>query len=249
MGLVYVEDDITDAEPVLDDLHDLADDPRVEALVVRINSPGGNVGASQEIYSGIQRVRRESGKPVIASLGDVAASGGYYVACATESVFADPGTLTGSIGVIMEMPEVGGLLEKVGVRMQVVKSGRLKDIGSMYRSMTPEETLVLQGVIDDTFGQFVDAVAEGRRLPRARVLAVADGRVMTGRQAVRAGLVDRLGDLEDAVRAAGQMAEIKGRPHIARRVHHRWPWDFLYSKFAGAEQHVFSGPRLLYRVP
>jgi protease-4 len=249
VGVVRLTGEILDSGEVLEDLEKLADDPAVRALVVRIDSPGGVVGASQEIYSGIKRTSEETGKPIVASFGDVAASGAYYAACAADSVFANAGTLTGSIGVIMELPDIGRVLEKIGVRVQVVKSGAFKDMGSPYRDMTKEERQLLQGVIDDTYEQFVDAVATGRRIPRAKVLAIADGRVLTGRQALALGLVDRLGDLEDAVRTAGRMADIEGEPRQIHRKHHRWPWDTLEERWVGVERRALTGPRLLYRIP
>ncbi len=249
VAIVPVVGEIRDASRVVDDIEHFVDDPTAAAIVLRVDTPGGAVGASQEMYAAVQRARSESDKPIVVSMGDVAASGGYYLACAADSVFANPGTLTGSIGVIMEIPDVSGAMGKVGVRMQVIKSGQLKDIGSPYRTMTPEERAALQSVIDDTYEQFVDAVAEGRGLSREKVLALATGNVMTGRQAKAAGLVDQLGDLEDAVRAAGAMAGISGTPSTTQRSHRRWWWDRFDEKWAGAERALSAGPRLLYRLP
>ena len=257
VGILPIVGEIWASEETLTDARKLADDPSVVAMVVRLDSPGGTTGASQELYGGLSRIREESGKPLVASFGDVAASGAYYAACAADSIFTNPGTLTGSIGVILELPDYGGIMQKLGVKVQVVKSGRFKDTGSPYRDMTPEETALLQGVIDDTYAQFVDAVVESRDLPRAKVLAIADGRVMSGRQAVRAGLVDRTGDLEDAIRAAGRMAGLRQeRPRTVTPHHHKWdwPWNVFFDsrwggRAGGMARQALAGPRLLYRIP
>ena len=161
---------------------DHGEDPSIRAVVVRIQSPGGVVGPTQEIHDAIQRLRSR-GKPVVASMGSVAASGGYYLAAAATRIVANPGTLTGSIGVILQLAEIEGLLRKVGVRYEIIKSGRYKDAGSFARPMTPDERAVLQAVLDDMHDQFVTAVAEGRRLPKERARALADGRVFSGRMA------------------------------------------------------------------
>jgi len=171
------------------------------------------VAPTQEIFSAIQRLRK-GGKPVVASLGAVAASGGYYVATACDRVYANPGTLTGSIGVVMQMANVQGLLKKVGVEYVVIKSGAFKDVGNFARQMTPEERKILQRLLDDVYGQFVDAVAEGRGLERKDVLAFADGRIYSGQQAHALKMVDELGGYEDAIDAAGKLANIPGRPKI-----------------------------------
>jgi len=176
VAVVEVEGLIVDAERVVRELEEHADDPSVRAIVVRIQSPGGVVAPTQEIYDAIGRVRAR-GKPVVASMGAVAASGGYYLATAASRIMANPGTLTGSIGVIMQLAEVEGLLKKIGVRYEVIKSGRHKDIGSFSRPMAPEERAILQALLDDMHDQFVTAVANGRRLERAAVLSLADGRV------------------------------------------------------------------------
>lgn len=215
VAVVEVEGLIVDAERVVRELEEHADDPSVRAIVVRIQSPGGLVAPTQEIYDAIGRVRAR-GKPVVASMGAVAASGGYYLATAASRIMANPGTLTGSIGVIMQLAEVEGLLKKIGVRYEVIKSGRHKDIGSFSRPMAPEERVILQALLDDMHDQFVTAVANGRRLERAAVLPLADGRVYSGRRAKELRLIDDLGGLEEAIRLAGELAGVSGKPRVVR---------------------------------
>ena len=198
------------------ELQAFRDDPSVRAFVLEIRSPGGGVGASQSIHAELQRLRMEDDRPLIAWIGDIGASGGYYVALPADSIFALPGSITGSIGVIMQFPNAEELFRKVGVELQVVKSGRLKDMGSPVRELSEEERQVLQGLVDDVWNQFVDAVADGRDMDRARVVELADGRVFSGERAWRQGLVDRLGTLQDAVDTAGRMSGLGERPRIVR---------------------------------
>jgi protease-4 len=221
VALVEVEGLIWDADRVVRELEEHLEDPAIRAVVVRVQSPGGVVGPTQEIHDAIRRVRAK-GKPVVASLGAIAASGGYYLAVAADRIVANPGTLTGSIGVIMQLAEVEGLLKKVGVQFVVIKAGRNKDIGNFARPMTPDERAILQALLDDVYDQFVGAVAEGRHLERSAVLELADGRLYSGRRAKELGLVDELGGLEDAVRAAGVLAQIRGKPRLVRP---RRPWS------------------------
>ena len=202
-----------DADSIVRTLGEYRDSSSVAAVVLRINSPGGVVGPTQEIYSAVERVRG-AGKPVVASLGSVAASGGYYVAVAANRIFANPGTLTGSIGVIMQLANVGPLLRKVGVEYVVVKAGAYKDIGNVARPMTPEERQVLQALLDDVYDQFVTAVAERRGLEKKAVLGFADGRIYSGQQARALKMVDELGGLDDAIEAAGKLAGIAGKPKV-----------------------------------
>src|SRR5262245_13253890 len=203
----------SDTDSVVRELRDYRDNPSVVAVVLRVNSPGGLVAPTQEIFAAATRVR-EAGKPVVASLGSVAASGGYYVALAANRVYANPGTLTGSIGVVMQLANAETLLKKVGVEYVVVKAGAYKDIGSFARSMRPEERKVLQALLDDVYGQFVTAVAERRGLDRQSVLGFADGRIYSGQQAKALNMVDELGGLEDAIQAAAKLAGIPGKPKV-----------------------------------
>jgi protease-4 len=181
--------------------------------VVRVNSPGGVVGPTQEVHQALLKLR-EAGKPVVASLSSIAASGGYYIAVAADRVYANPGTLTGSIGVIMQFPNVDGLMKKVGVDYVVIKAGQFKDIGNFARPMRPEERQVLQGLLDDVHGQFIDAVATGRKLKREDVVRFADGRIFSGVQAKSMSMVDELGGLDDAINAAAKLAGLKIPPRV-----------------------------------
>lgn len=214
IALIRIEGVILDAQETLGELKKFSENPSVKAIVLRIDSPGGGVVPSQEIYDAVRRVRTKSNKAVIASMGSVAASGGYYIAAATDRIVANPGTLTGSIGVIMEMANVEGLLQKIGVEGVVVKSGKYKDVGSPLRKMSDEERGLLQTVMDDVHKQFIEAVAEGRSLEVPEVQALADGRIFTGRQAKAAKLIDELGNLDDAIQLAADVVGIEGEPKV-----------------------------------
>jgi protease-4 len=205
-------------------------DDSVKALVLRINSPGGGVVASQEVFAALNRLRREEGKKIVVSMADITASGGYYIACAADRIFANPGTITGSIGVIMEFPNLEGLFGKIGVKTTTIKSGKFKDTGSVGREMTGEEQKVLQEMVDDVYQQFISAVAEGRGIPVQEVAELADGRIFSGSQAREMGLVDELGDLDDAIREAGALAGIKGKPQVLREKERRRFWGVLESR-------------------
>ncbi|MDR4478651.1 MAG: signal peptide peptidase SppA [Nitrospira sp.] len=214
VALIRVEGVILDAQATISELKHYSENPLVKAIVLRIDSPGGGVVPSQEIHDAVKRVKNKSNKAVIASMGTVAASGGYYIAAATDRIIANPGTLTGSIGVIMEMANFEGLLKKVGVEGVVIKSGRFKDVGSPLRKMSDEERKLLQSVMDDVHHQFIQAVADGRSLEVSDVEPLADGRIYTGRQAKEARLVDELGDLDDAIHIAADIAGMEGEPKV-----------------------------------
>ena len=203
---------IADSESTIEQLKKFAKDDSVKAIVLRINSPGGGVGPSQEIHEEVKKLKGK--KIVVASMGALAASGGYYIACAAQKIYANPGTITGSIGVIMQFVTVKDLIEKIGLKGMVVKSGAFKDIGSPMREMKAEERELLQGVIDNVHSQFIAAVAEGRKMERESVAKIADGRIFSGEQAKSLGLVDTLGNLEDAVTEAGKLAKIEGEPRV-----------------------------------
>ena len=215
VALVELEGIILDVDDVVRDLRSHRENPLVRAVLVRINSPGGVVAPTQELYRSLQRLR-EAGKPVVASLGAVAASGGYYVAVAADSIYANPGTLTGSIGVIMQMANLENLMKKVGVDYVVVKAGQFKDLGNVSRPMTVEERRVLQSLLDDVHGQFIDAVATGRKLDRARVVQFADGRVFSGAQAKALAMIDELGGLEEALNGAAKLAGLEVPPRVVQ---------------------------------
>lgn len=213
VAIVEVEGIIVDGDATVRELREHTDNPAVRAIVLRVNSPGGVVGPTQEIFSAVRRARK-AGKPVVASLSAVAASGGYYVAVAADRIYANPGTLTGSIGVVMQMANLEGLLKKVGVEYVVVKSGAYKDVGSFARTMSPEERRILQALLDDVYAQFVSAVSEGRGLERSAVLGFADGRIYSGQQAKALKMVDELGGMHEAIEAAARLAGLPERPKL-----------------------------------
>jgi protease-4 len=217
VAIIDLHGTITNSADIIRQLKKYAKDSSVPAIVLDIDSPGGGVTPSQEIYEEIKKTK-EQGKKIVASMGSVGASGGYYVACAADTIVANPGTLTGSIGVIFQFPVAEELFKKIGLRFEVVKSGEFKDVGSYNRRMTEGERKLLQSVIDDTYDQFVNVLVEGRKLSKEKVLKLADGSIFTGRQAKELGLVDELGDLEDAIKIAGKMGGIEGTPNIIKEM-------------------------------
>jgi len=209
VGVIEISGVITDAEDTIRNIRKYREDDSIRAIVLRIESPGGVVGPAQEIF---REVRKTIGKKkIIASMGAVAASGGYYVAAGTEGIMANPGTITGSIGVIIGYTNFEEIFQKIGLTPVVVKSGEYKDMGSPVRKMTEKEKKLLQDFVDSTHRQFVAAVAEGRKMDPVKVKAIADGRIITGEDAKSLGLVDRLGNIEDAIEWAGRMGGIKGK--------------------------------------
>lgn len=237
------------ARKVIKQLQKYRDDDSVKAVVLRLDTPGGTVVAAQEIHAELVRLRTGPGKKIVVSMGDLAASGGYYVACAADRVFASPGTLTGSIGVIMQFPDYQGLFGKIGLGTNTIKSGEFKDVGNGARAMTDRDRKLLQSLVDDVYAQFVEAVAAGRRMSPEQVRPLADGRVFSGRQAKQLGLVDELGDLDAAIAAAGKLAGIEGTPEIIRETPRRGLWELLDSRMAGIFPAALSQDtqaRLLY---
>lgn len=212
VGIIPVEGIIGDARECIEQINEFAENRRVRAVVVRIDSPGGAVVPSQEIHQAVMELRKK--KPVVASMGSVAASGGYMIAVAADRIVANPGTITGSISAVIHYANVEELLKKVGVRSSVIKSGKYKDIGSPMREMTQVERALIQGIVDDIYDQFVGTVSENRKMPRAKIRELADGRIFTGRQAKGLGLVDEVGSLQDAVRLAGRLAGMGEKPEI-----------------------------------
>lgn len=221
IGVVTIEGVIMDSKYIVENIDAFRRDDSVRAIVIRIDSPGGGVAASQEIYQAIIDAREE--KKVVASLGSVAASGGYLIASAAHKIVANPGTITGSISAMINIPNIEGLLKKLGIGSTVVKSGKFKDIGSPTRKMTPEEQAILQQVVDDIFEQFLDAVSKHRKITRKELLALADGRIFTGKHAQKAGLVDHLGDFTAAVNLAAHLAGMEADPNLIRPREQR-PW-------------------------
>jgi len=248
VGVIYIEGTIASgrsvspfeaqsgAEAIASSLREAARKPGLKAVVVRLNSPGGTPAASQEIDAELQRLRN-SGKIVVASMGDVAASGAYWIAAGADQIVANPGTITGSIGVFMQTTNLEELYGKIGMDREIYKSGPYKDMGSPDRPVTPEERAIFQSMVDDIYNQFVDVVARGRHKDVAEVKALADGRVYTGRQAKELGLVDQLGDFHDAVLLAGKMAGIAGEPAIVE-IGEKSFWQGL---FAGVKGNLLPG--------
>lgn len=249
VAVIEIQGVIVDPADITQELRDLSERDDVKAVVVRIDSPGGAVGPSQEIYSGILRLKEK--KTVVASMGAIAASGGFYAAVAANKIVANPGTITGSIGVIVEFVNAEELLNKIGLKGYVVKSGRYKDVGSPLRKMEKDETDLLQGVIDDVNRQFIRAVATGRDMKEEDVAGMADGRIFSGAQALDRGLVDRLGDLTDAINLSAELAGIKGKPHVIypeKKALGLWKTLFGDSLNKNITE-LFSGLRIMYLTP
>lgn len=212
VGVIEMKGMIADSTEINDQLRDFLENDRIKAVVLRVDSPGGVVGPSQEIYEEVKKFAAK--KKLVVSMGSVAASGGYYIAAPATMIYANPGTLTGSIGVLMKLTNVQELFGKIGLNSFVLKSGKFKDSGSPVRPMTDEERQLFQGVIDSMHGQFVRAVAEGRKLPIETVRNLADGRIFSGEQAQQVKLVDKIGNFQDAVDAAAKIAGIEGKPKL-----------------------------------
>ncbi len=233
VAVIRIEGVIVDSRETIEELRRFRDNPSIKAVVLRIDSPGGGVVPSQEIHTEVMKARKDGRLKVVASMGNLAASGGYYIAAATDKIVANPGTLTGSIGVIMELANVQGLLEKVGVQSVVIKSGRYKDLASPFRAMSKEDRGLLQNVLDDVHDQFIQAVAAGRALKVEEVRPLADGRIFTGRQARTAKLVDELGDLQDAIKLAARLVGIEGEPRVVEPRKRFSLRDLLENSFFG----------------
>ena len=246
VAVIDVTGIITKSDATIKLIHAYRDDPSVKAIVMRIDSPGGSVAPVQEIYTELEKVE----KPIVTSMGGSAASGGYYVACAADTILANPGTLTGSIGVIMQFTRMKGLYDKVGLEHQVIKSGQFKDTGSPFRTLTEEEQAVLQATVDDVYNQFVDTIAEarGNLLTRTEVVELADGRIFSGRQALDSKLIDQLGNLPDAIKIAGELGGIEGKPKVLRKEKK----TSLFEQLVGIKQmpafdEMFSLPGVTFR--
>ncbi len=248
IALVEVTGVIYSAENIVSQLDKYSRDSSVKGIVLRIDSPGGGIAASQEIYEKVKKVR-DSGKVVIASMGGVAASGGYYIACGTDSIMANPGTTTGSIGVIAELPNTRELMNKLGIKFEVIKSGQYKDTGSPHRDITPAERKLMQDLIDNAYQQFVTVVVKETGLSRRQVLKYADGRVFTGQQGFEYGFIDTLGTYEDAINLAADAAGITGKPKtIKKRKQKITLFDLLFQDVRSAFELLQRFPRIKYQV-
>jgi protease IV len=245
VGILQVDGALNDSRDVLTELRRFRDAPWIKAIVLRIDSPGGAVAPTQEIFAELQKVR--SKKPLIASMAGMATSGGYYIASACEKIVANPGTMTGSIGVIMQLNNVEELMKKIGVKGFNIKSGANKDIGSPFQALSPEGQAILQSLVDNVHGQFVRAVAKGRGMDEAVVKKLADGRVYSGAQAKDLGLVDELGNLEYAVDLAAKRVGLEESPvlYYSRLEQERW-WDKLFFSLTGRQWSGSDRPGLRY---
>lgn len=248
IAIVEIKGVITQSAQVIEEIHHYEEDAGVKAIILRIDSPGGGVGPSQEIHREVLKVRAK--KKVVTSMGSVAASGGYYIACASDLIVANPGTITGSIGVLMQFSNFEELLKKIGVKGVVLKSGEHKDIGSPFREMTPNEKKIMQEVIDNVHQQFVQAVAEGRKLNRSKVMEIADGRILTGEQAKHLGLVDQMGNLQDTIDIVAKMVGIVGKPNVLFPKKKLSLWELLVRDMASAVLDILDekGYELDYRL-
>jgi len=231
IGVVPIEGIIGNSQEINDILDDFAKDSSIVAVVLRIDSPGGGVAASQEIYDAVKELKKK--KKVVVSMGSVAASGGLLIACAADKIVANPGTITGSISAIMQFANVEELFKKIGVKSSVVKSGQYKDIGSPMREMTPEERVIIQELVDDIYHQFIDVIIENRKLTREQVVAIADGRVFSGRKAKELGLVDKLGDLSAAAKLASELSGKDGKYDLVYpKKKHSSVFDYMFESAA-----------------
>ncbi|PIV25003.1 MAG: signal peptide peptidase SppA [Deltaproteobacteria bacterium CG03_land_8_20_14_0_80_45_14] len=232
IAIVEIKGVISQSSGIIEELQQYLEDEGVKAIILRIDSPGGGVGPAQEIHREIMKIK--SKKKVVTSMGSVAASGGYYIACASDLIVANPGTITGSIGVIMQFSNFEEVLKKIGIKGVVLKSGEHKDIGSPFREMTPEEKRIMQEVLDNVHQQFIQAVSDGRKLDRSKVVEIADGRILTGEQAKNFGLVDRMGNLQDTIDITAKMVGIKGKPIVLYPKKRFSIWELLMRDMASA---------------
>jgi len=250
VAVVEVHEVIIESNDIVSQLKKWGSADNVKAIVIHINSPGGAVAPTQEIYNEILRIRVDEGKPIVASISSIAASGGYYIACAADYIVANPGSITGSIGVIMQFLTAEKLLDKIGVSYETVKSGELKDIGSRDRDMTEKERQMLTAMVMDTYEQFVEAVASGRGFEMDDIYPYADGSIFSGNQAYNMGLIDTLGGLEDAIRLAAELGGIEGDPTVVRVIEPKPGFFDMLGSLAGKAEDLAtgqsSGPQVLY---
>lgn len=249
VGLIEVKGMILDSKETVRQLRYFLKQDTIKAVVLRVDSPGGIVAPSQEIYAEVKKFAAT--KKIIVSMGSLAASGGYYISAPATMIYANPGTITASIGVILKLSNIEALMDKIGIKSHTLKTGKYKDSGSPLRQFSAEDRAMLQSVIDNTHQQFVRAVAEGRKLPIEDVRAIADGRILSGEQAMGIKLVDRLGTLQDAIEEAGKLAGIAGEPELLlppkKKVNYL---DMLAegaeSTFNGSLGRVTGGMKMMY---
>lgn len=251
VGLVEVKGMILDSKETIRQLRYFLKKENVKAVVLRVDSPGGVVAPSQEISDEVRKFAAK--KKIIVSMGSLAASGGYYISAPATLIYANPGTITASIGVILKLSNIESLLDKIGIKSSTLKTGKFKDSGSPFRNFTEEDRAMLQSVINNTHEQFVRAVAAGRKLPVAEVRKIADGRILTGEQARDLKLVDHLGTLQDAIEEAGRQAGISGDPSVIEAPKKKPVyWDLLADGVEGAVNgsvgRVTKGMQLMYEA-
>ncbi|HEX9079641.1 MAG TPA: signal peptide peptidase SppA [Desulfuromonadaceae bacterium] len=251
VGLVEVKGMILDSRETVRQLRYFLKKDTVKAVVLRVDSPGGVVAPSQEISDEVRKFAAK--KKIVVSMGSLAASGGYYISAPATLIYANPGTITASIGVILKLSNIEGLLDKIGIKSYTLKTGKFKDSGSPFRRMSKEDRAMLQGVIDNTHEQFVQAVARGRKLPVVDVRKIADGRIMSGQQALALKLVDRLGTLQDAIEEAGKLAGISGEPEVIQAPKKKPNYldllvDGVEEKFNGTLRSAAGGMKLMYEA-
>ena len=250
VAMIELTEPILDSQNIVRQFKKYRENRGVRAIVFRVDSPGGGVSASQEIYEEVKKTRN-SGKPVVVSMGSVAASGGYYVSCGASKIVANPGTLTGSIGVIFQFLHFNELMNKIGIDASTFKTGKYKDIGSPFRKTTEDEKKFFDQLLGDVYNQFVDVVAKERKMDRKRVVQYADGRVFTGRQAFEYGFVDTLGTLEDAITIAAKLGDISGKPKMVKERKVRTWLERLMgeavTEIAGLKKELFNQPILQYK--
>ncbi len=251
IAVVDLSGTILSSRETVSTLQTLAENHSVKAILLRVDSPGGGVAASQEIYEEVKSIR-DSVKPIVVSMGALAASGGYYVSCGATRIVANPGTITGSIGVIATFPNFTKLMDKIGLQMNVVKSGEYKDSGSPFRPETKADKLLFQGVVDNSYEQFLDVVSRERNLSLDKLKKFADGRVFTGEQALKLGLIDTLGSFRDAIKIAAKLGGIKGKPVVVEAKKERTLADVLFgnafSNIHLLEKDFIEQPVLQYKM-
>jgi len=250
IGVVEVNDIITTSEKTVEQIKKFREDKSIKAIILRMNTPGGGVAASQEIYEAVKKTRDE-GKIVVVSMGSLCASGGYYISCGANLLVANPGTLTGSIGVIAEFVSIKDLADKLGIKENVIKSGELKDAGNPFRDMNDKDKAYFQDVVDNSFGQFLDVVSKERKINIDTLKKFANGRVFTGLQAKDLHLIDSLGTFEDAVRITAKMAGIEGEPRLVREKKHFSIFEKLlgakFEDITSIKEKLFEEPILQYK--
>lgn len=244
IALIRIEGPILDSRNIVEEIKEHTKDHSIKAIILRIDSPGGAVAPSQEIYEEVRKAA--AAKKVVVSMGSIAASGGYYIAAPADMIIANPGTLTGSIGVIMEIPNIEGLMSKIGITTEVIKSGKHKDLASAFRKMGAEEREILQGVMDNVHEQFIRAVAAGRKLKIEDVRLIADGRIFSGEQAKTQKLVDELGTLEDTVKKTAELVGISGEPDLVEKKEKTSIIELLKSRFPKELTDIFPTLRIKF---